>query len=72
MSVYDEGLEVYNQIKYSLYSHAGDYVAIDPKSKEHWIGATLTEALNKARKAYPGRTFFATRIGSDVVEEFKR
>ena len=44
-------------------SHPHDFVAIEPISGEYFVGATLSEAIGAARKAYPYRLAYALRIG---------
>ena len=39
------------------------FVAIEPDSGEHFVGDTLSLAIQAARKAYPDRISFALRVG---------
>lgn len=45
-------------------SHAGEFVAIEPISGDHFLGGTLSEAIQAARKAHPDRLGYAMRVGS--------
>ncbi len=40
-----------------------DFVAIEPESGDHFLGKTLSEAIQAARAAYPDRLPFALRVG---------
>lgn len=44
-------------------SHPDAFVAIEPMSGEYFLGATLSEAIGAARKAYPNRLAYALCIG---------
>ena len=44
-------------------THTGEFVAIEPTSGAHFVGATLSEAIAAARSAYPSRLAYAMRIG---------
>ena len=44
-------------------THTGEFVAIEPTSGAHFVGATLSEAIGAARSAYPSRLAYAMRIG---------
>ncbi|MBT5020237.1 hypothetical protein OAF42_02285 [Planctomicrobium sp.] len=39
------------------------FVAIEPDSGDHFIGATLSEAMQAARLEYPDRLSFGIRVG---------
>ena len=43
--------------------HANEFVAIDPESARFFLGTTLSEAIQAARRAFPGRLPFSLRIG---------
>ena len=40
-----------------------DFVAIEPESGDFFLGKTLSEAIQAARAAHPGRVPFALRVG---------
>jgi len=44
-------------------NHLGDFVAIEPESGDFFLGKTLSEAIQAARKAHPTRLPFALRVG---------
>lgn len=44
-------------------THPDDFVAIEPDSGVHFVAASLSEAIQAARSAYPDRISFAIRIG---------
>jgi hypothetical protein len=44
-------------------AHAGAFVSIEPTSGEYFVGATLSEAIGAARRAYPHRLAYAMRVG---------
>ncbi|MFQ6113169.1 MAG: hypothetical protein ACE5NG_03660 [bacterium] len=44
---------------------------IEPDSGDYFLGKSLTEALKKAKKKYPGKVFYSIRIGSYFVHEHK-
>lgn len=51
------------------HSHPGDFVAIEPESGDFFLGGTLSEAIQAARAAYPGRLPFALRVGHPATVE---
>jgi hypothetical protein len=40
-----------------------DFVAIEPESGDHFLGKTLSEAIQASRAAHPDRLAFGIRIG---------
>lgn len=44
--------------------HAGRYVAIEPDTSSYFLGDTLSEAIQHARRAFPDRLVFAQRIAT--------
>lgn len=46
-------------------------VVIEPETGDYFLGKSLTEALQKARKRYPGKIFYSIRIGYPFVHEHK-
>jgi hypothetical protein len=45
-------------------SHKGEFVAIEPISGDYFLGRTLSDAIQAARKAYPDRVGHVLRVGS--------
>jgi len=48
-------------------THPGLFVAIEPDSGEHFLGATLSEAGAAARLAHPRKRAFIMRIGQKTA-----
>jgi hypothetical protein len=44
-------------------THLNYFVAIEPDPGDCFLGQTLSEAASAARKAYPDRRSFLTRVG---------
>ena len=40
-----------------------DFVAIEPESGDFFLGSTLSEAIQGARRAHPNRLPFVLRVG---------
>lgn len=55
--------EVLDRINRKEVRHKGEFVAIEPRSGDYYIGKTMLEAFHKASKRYPGREFIFKRIG---------
>lgn len=47
--------------------HLGKYVAIEVQSEKYFMGLTLEEALEKAKKKFPDKIFHSIKIGSEGV-----
>lgn len=47
--------------------HSGKVVAIDPETGEYFLGDDLTQALDAALAAHPGRKFGVLRIGGGAA-----
>jgi len=47
--------------------HRDEFVAIEPESKAHFVGASFLEAAMAAKRAYPERKSFVLRIGHDAA-----
>lgn len=50
--------------------HMHEFVAIEPESGDHFVGKTLSEATQAARKSYPDRWTHAMRIGHSAALHF--
>jgi hypothetical protein len=46
-----------------------DFVAIEPESGDFFLGRTLSEAIQAARRAHPARLPFALRVGHTSTVE---
>ena len=68
MSIADDAKEVYQTLKERLeVDHLDDFVAIEPKSKSHFIGKTFIEAAMAAKEAFPDQKSFVLRIGREAA-----
>jgi len=47
--------------------HCGEFLCIEPKSGEYFLGATFDEAVNKSMDAYPDRLTHTLRIGHSAA-----
>jgi hypothetical protein len=46
-----------------------EFVSIEPESGDHFLGKTLSEAIQAARAAYPDRLTFTMRVGNETTVE---
>ncbi len=68
-----KGRQVYKQIQTDLEAkHKGKIVAIEPESGDYFLGRTIGEAGNKAKKKYPDKIFYFARIGHRAVHVLRR
>jgi hypothetical protein len=51
--------------------YKGRIVAIDVESGDYFLGKTVLEAIEKGRSKYPGKIFYAVRIGYPVVHSLR-
>lgn len=61
----------YDRLSFELekkYPH--HFVAIDPFSKQYFIGYTLAEAMRNAKNELPDSEFYAIKIGSTTTLRF--
>jgi hypothetical protein len=66
------GFQIYNKLKRALEAeHYREYVAIEVKSGEYFLGKTMDEAMSLAEQKYPKAKFFVVRIGDLVTISFK-
>ncbi len=66
------GYSIYKKLKRVLEAeHLGEYVAIEPKSGEYFLGKTMGEALDKAEQKYPEAKFFVVKVGGLATASFK-
>ncbi len=66
------GFQIYNKLKSTLEAeHYREYVAIEVKSGEYFLGKTMDEALELAEQKYPKAKFFVVRIGELATINFK-
>ena len=68
----DKGEAIFRKIEPKLKPHhLGEIVAIEIESGDYFLGKTLSEADNKAKKKYPGKLFFFARVGARAAVSFK-
>jgi len=48
--------------------YKGRIVAIDVDSGDYFLGRTVLEAMERGRKKYPGKIFYAIRVGHRAVD----
>ena len=59
-----EARVIFDRIKESLETaHANQFVAIEPSSREFFVGGTLSDAIGASRERYPDRLSHAFRVG---------
>lgn len=64
-----KGAEIYNQIKSNFESSSlGKFLAIDIGSRSTFIGETSSDAVESARKKYPGKIFYVVKVGYSAAE----
>ena len=62
----------YERLRPSLIvKYPGQYVVIDPISKEYFIHPISSTALREAINKYPGREFLTMKIGPGTAFSFK-
>jgi len=63
-----KGKQVYEALQEKLEpEHKGRIVVIDPDTGDYFLGDTLLEADKKARRKYPGKVFYAVKIGYPAI-----
>ncbi len=69
MSIAEDAKRVYDSdLKDDLEAkHHGQYVAIEPESRSHFVGETFIEAALAAKQGYPDRKSFVLRIGHEAA-----
>src|SRR5689334_4299899 len=48
---------------------AGQYIAIEPQSKQYFLGKSGTQAFVAAHEAMPGARFYVMRVGYPVTHK---
>ena len=60
--------EQYQRLKPTVEAkYPGQFIVIDPLSKEYWIAPFLAEAFRMAKNEYPERLFYSFKIGADTA-----
>jgi hypothetical protein len=71
-TIIEDGKMVYETIRPTLeLRFPGQYVAIDPVSKEYFIDPAIGRALAKASARFPDRQFYTTQIGERTAIKMK-
>ncbi len=52
--------------------YRGKIIAIDVDSGDYFFGETVSEAVSEGRQKYPGKVFYAVRIGYKAVHFHRR
>lgn len=56
----------YQQLKPTIEAkYPGQFIVIDPISKEYWIAPFLADAFRKGKNEFPDRLFYSYKIGSE-------
>ena len=50
-------------------THANEFIAIEPESRSYFFGRTMSEAIQEARRAQPGKYPFVMRVGHSYAIE---
>lgn len=69
MSVAESAKKVYEDDLRSLLEreHKDEFVAIEPSSRQFFLGKTFLEVALAAKKAFPDRKSFVIRIGHEAA-----
>lgn len=71
-STIEEGKKVYETIRPTIeVRFPGQYITIDPASKEYFIDPHMATAMSKAQARFPGRAFYTTQIGERTAIKMK-
>jgi hypothetical protein len=66
-SVAASGKKIYDELESMLLTTSpGQYVTIEPVSREHFVAKTMGDAIAKAKAKYPHRTFYTTAVGRPI------
>jgi len=67
--IVDAGEKIYEEIK-SQYEpqHNGKFLAIEPESKDVYLGNESVDAMVLAKKAHPDKVFYIVKIGHGYTE----
>ena len=58
--------EQYQQLKPTIEAkYPGQFIVIDPISKEYWIAPFLADAFRMGKNEFPDRLFYSYKIGSE-------
>lgn len=61
-----EAKEQYARLKPTIeVKYPGQFIVIDPISKEYWISHILADAFRMAKNQFPDRLFYSFKIGEE-------
>ena len=67
--VAERGKQIYDEMKAQYEpKETGKFLAIDPETKDAYLGLTSVEALTLAKSKHPEGLFFVVKIGYDVAQ----
>ena len=68
MALAEDAKQIYETLRERLEAdYLDEFVAIEPRSKSHFVGKTFIEAAMAAKKAYPDDKSFVIRIGREAA-----
>ena len=50
-------------------THPNEFIAIEPQSRTYFFGRTLSDAIQAAKRAQPGRLSYVMRVGHRAAVE---
>lgn len=60
--------EQYQRLKPTVEAkYPGQFIVIDPISKEYWVAPFLAEAFRTAKTVYPERLFYSFKVGAETA-----
>lgn len=62
------GARVLARVRVLAKKHEGRIAAIEPTSREIFIGDSVLDAARAGRRRFPGGTFYFVRIGYEAVD----
>lgn len=66
-----KGEDVYRKVgKQVEKKHLGDFMAIEVESGTYFLGETQIEALEKAKRRFPTKVFYLTKVGFPAAITF--
>ena len=66
-----EAVSVYERLKPTIEKKfLGQFIVIDPISKEYFIAPRLADAIRNAKTKFPDRCFYQIKIGSQSALTF--
>ncbi len=68
--IVEDGKKIYEEEreKYDTPENKGKFLAIEPESKDMFMGDSSAEVLIKAKEKHPDKLFYVIKIGHDFAE----